>query len=120
MKSLFIVLAMFTSLSATAGGWDPQICTDRVYNYEWLRNLTQDRFNVGEVTRIDVAAAELALLKAQYECGRIGIALYCGASKQQATYYRDGVVEEARVGQRTSLEVIEAYDRYYQILNECK
>jgi hypothetical protein len=72
----------------------------------------EDRFNVGEVTRVDVLSAELSLLEIKLACASIvrgdvlTVGSYCEkANLDKARDYVIGMKEEASIGQRTTAEV---------------
>lgn len=78
------------------------------------------RFGVGEVTRTDVAIAELAKLQARFDCGRITKAEYCTPAMTAVLALINGTREEANAGQRTVKEIVEAVERGFEIRNVCE
>lgn len=120
MKLLILALMTFgISASASATPWDPGICDERIKDHKDLLDLTIGRFGAGELNRTDVAIAELAYEEARFECGRITRSVFCRSALRSISTYLNGINEEARIGQRTTLDLVQARLRFYKIRNEC-
>lgn len=123
LRSLILLSALAVSPFAFAAGtvkWSPKVCDQRIEVMTKFYEHTKDRFNVGEVTRGDVAASELALAFAKYECGRTDVKEYCKVAVNAAEVQQQAIAEEAAIGQRTTIEVIEANYKLFLVKNECE
>jgi hypothetical protein len=78
-----------------------------------------DRYAIGEVTRGDVAQAEYAVLEIKYGAKRMPRSEYCQSGLAKVEEIASAIREEARVGQRTTQDVIGADRRLYQIKALC-
>ncbi len=97
MKIMLTAFALTVSFSATATP-----ATDAAQ-----KNYVQaiDRFNVGEVTRTDVAAAQLLSLKARLDAKEMIKIQYCYEAPEVAEILVAGMQEESRLGMREPAEV---------------
>ncbi len=119
----FLALAILASIiTATSAFAETNVSTCReliASGNEEVKHVN-DRFNVGEVTRTDVANVELDLLQVRYECRDILAKDYCSAAIGFANQIVAGVQEEARAGQRTTLEVIVAKKALIKLNGLCR
>lgn len=103
MKTLLLTIILGLSTLAHADARRDAVNSAR----EFYENVV-DRFNVGEVTRTDVELAHKYLLDMQYFAGDLDKAAYCSAATDAQNLVLQGMEEEARVGQRTVEEVLQA------------
>ena len=127
MKLIASLLLLVTSTSAMALQLPSRKYCDLHENYEArVVKQTEDRFNVGEVTRTDLAKAQLDQVDIQMQCGDIlrgNTSIensYCAIAGSLAQTYADGVSEEGRAGQRSSIEVDEANTRLLDVQAACE
>ena len=78
-----------------------------------------ERFGSGEVAEIDVAQARYDLLALKFAGERIPRAAYCQTGVPGLLAIAAGAAEEARVGQRTTQDVIAAKRRFYGAKAAC-
>jgi outer membrane protein TolC len=95
-------------------------CRELIANSNELVKHVNDRFNVGEVTRTDVALAELDLLEVRFECRDILVQDYCVSATKSATDIYEGTKAEARSGQRTTAEVLAAQKALIRVNGICR
>lgn len=93
------VLLLVASVSHGACSWADE---------ESLATLTLDRANRGEATRTDVALADLNLLEARFQCRDIRIVPFCSKAESLVKVIITGINEEARVGQRSTQDIVNA------------
>ena len=77
-------------------------------------------FAAGEVSRTDVAKAELNLYQAQLQCQSITKEKFCASAPRAANTMAVGTLEESRVGMRTDDELTEAERREDQVKAFCR
>jgi outer membrane protein TolC len=81
---------------------------------------TTDRFARGEVTRTDVAQATFHLLEMRYRAGKIPKRAYCEQSLAALEMEGKGLSDEARIGQRTTRDLLEHRRRFYEVKVFCE
>lgn len=67
-----------------------------------------DRFNVGEVSRTEVALKQRAYLSAAFTCGLMGKVQYCYEAPIASRTAIEGITEEIRLGSRSPEELKDA------------
>jgi hypothetical protein len=78
-----------------------------------------DRFTAGEVTRTDMAQAEHHLLEMKYRAGLISKRTYCRQALPILETRGKGIEEEARVGQRTTQDLVDHKREFYKFKLFC-
>jgi hypothetical protein len=111
MKVMILALVALTSTQAFAAD-----CGS--IQKEALR-LTRGYFDLGEVTRTEVANAELAVLEAQKACGEVSLDQYCADATVAAEVAYLGTKEESRVGMKSLAEVTKAALVREAVRNSC-
>lgn len=114
MKKLILVLAAVAG--ASAFGYSKEAVDDA----RDLLRVAKERFSVGELTRTDVASAEVYLFEMEYLAGYISKADYCPKAIASAETFLAGTYEEFRVGQRTFDNVRDAKKALYKLKYECR
>ncbi len=114
MKLLILVSSLILSPFAFA------YSADAVKAAEELYTVVQDRFAVGEVTRVDVGQAESFVFEMKYQAGVISKADYCKHLITARRMVLTGVKAEEKVGQRTIEDVIRAELEYHKAVAHCK
>ena len=79
---------------------------EAVKDAEDFLTATKGRWQVGEVTRTDVMQAEYHLLEMKYEAGSLLKKTYCQEALPILEIQGSGLAEEAKVGQRTTQDLI--------------
>lgn len=74
----------------------------------------------GEVTSVEVNQAKENLLEARYQCGEISKAEFCSAAPAVVKKVLDVVLEGARIGEKTSGEIIAAQREVRAVTAVCK
>lgn len=106
MKKVLLLSLVLSAVSAAAIELpSKKVCAARENLSFQILKQTRDRFNVGEVTRTDVAQTEIAYLNVQLQCASIVRDTYCASAPEQAGFVAYGMREEAKAGMRTTLDV---------------
>ncbi|MGZ3711226.1 MAG: hypothetical protein ACXVBE_05690, partial [Bdellovibrionota bacterium] len=114
-----LVLAYMAPVSAFADT-NVSTCTELLANAGAVVKQVNDRFNVGEVTRTDVAKAELDQLQVRFECRDILAKDYCDSATKLAALIVAGVKEEAAHGQADTMDLLAAQKQAIQINGLCR
>jgi hypothetical protein len=91
-----------------------------VADAEELLKRVKARFDVGEVTRTDVAQTEWHLLNMKYLAGQLAKRDYCEQGLPVLELEGQGLEEEAKVGQRTTHDIIEHKREYFAFKKLCE
>lgn len=113
MKAL--ILAVLASLSTSAFAYSPEA----VKNAQDFLASIEDQFKVGEVTRADVDQAKAYLLEMKLEAGQIALNDYCKEVLPKLEAIIEAIEEEAKVGMRTTGDILEARKSYYKTKKFC-
>lgn len=122
MKTTLAILAFVLSALTTAVSQAKLVhrCEDIIKNARIDLARTQDRFNVGEVTRTDVATAEFQLLNLSLQCREIAKEQYCNEAPKVAQTILYGTIEEARLGHRSEADVSAARQTLRTVTVRCQ
>lgn len=114
MKGLILAFVVFSSGAATA------YSDEAVKDAEEFYQLIQDRFKVGEVSTTEVLSAQRYLLDMKYHAGILSRRDYCRDAVDAQQKFVQAVMEEARVGQRSTEEVAAAKRTFFKLKAKCK
>lgn len=114
MKKLILVLAAITCTSTF--GYSGAAVDDA---RELLRHAKQ-RFAAGELTRTDVAAAEVYYFEMQFRSGYLSADEACPYARAAAKVFVDGIYAEYLLDKRTFLEVRDAKRELQRLDYECR
>lgn len=110
-----LIMAAVALAATGAHAYTKEAVKDAQDYYEHV----MDRFNTGELTRSDVEEAHRFLLDMKYYAKEIPKDEYCGLATEAQTVVVVGMEEEARVGQRSTTDVVRAKRSLHELKAHC-
>lgn len=114
MKLLFVALSIFFSQSVYANSLECGMLEQSRYVQ------AIDAFNVGELSMSGVEVTHLTLIKSEFRCGKMEKIQFCYEAQNSAQFIVNRFKEEARAGQRTPKEVLEAMAEVSRLKAVCR
>ena len=94
-------------------------CNAKVAGLQATLQKLNEQFKRGEVSRVEINDATLAILGTQLKCGSILIGTYCSTAPALAQSTVAGISEEVRVGQQTSYDLMVVQQAELTVRSTC-